>query len=90
MNGTITMKGRPSTNPRCNGKPLSFVRLYSRAARWRDVEPAKQTRSKAGRRAGFRESHNNMSLDGIQRRVNGNRLGHRRRMQMFREMLASL
>lgn len=83
------MKGRPSTNPRCNGKPLSFVRIASRAMQWREVEPAKQTRPKRDRRSDFRVSHNNMTRDGIERRVNGNRLGHRRRMLMLREMLAS-
>ena len=28
------MKKRPSTNPRIDGKPMSFVRLGSRVARW--------------------------------------------------------
>lgn len=30
------MKGRPSTNPQINGKPMSSVRLHSHKARWFD------------------------------------------------------
>lgn len=65
-----------------------MIKTYIANQPRREVKNGIQAR-KAEKRAALRESHANMTLEGIERRRNGGKLGHRRRIQMLRDMIAT-
>ena len=87
------MSVKPKTNPQINGKPMSFVRLVSKADRY-TVKPDSGRRGikdgikvrKAAKRTLLRRDHQYMTHEGIPRRLNGGKLGHHRRTQMLKAL----